>query len=336
MNGLGDKVRTIEVNARWIPREDAATMLSDLSPGDTLMQGNVCLAACATTAPEGSGRILAAQDNQRLLNHANELFSLLGQQLKEDVSQAAKAWSLSAAPALPHTLIIGQNEDLWVADSAKIHAASIDTEQGAVVIGPNTTIEVGTHLKGPLVIGEGATIRMGARISGPSSIGPHCKVGGEISNVNFQGWANKAHDGFLGNSVIGRWCNLGAGTESSNLKNTYGEVKQWDQRSGSLQGTGLQFCGLLMGDHSKCGIGTTFNTGTVVDPACVIFDSGFPPKHLPPFSWYDARKEDMQIQALDRMLNTATKVMARREERMTEAERDNLTRLFEERAQSGS
>lgn len=270
--------KALKINARWVPNEKTAAALLTLREGESLYHDDVFLAHWEDSTETVRKKSLG--DPPFLLSHANQLFTELHVQLPADRMDLNRQWDLQWEPELPHTLIFGDASELGVSKGALVRAASINTEEGMVVIGPDAVVEPGVHLKGPLVIGAASTVRMGARITGPSVIGPHCKVGGEISNVSFQGWANKAHDGFLGNSVIGRWCNLGAGTESSNLKNTYGEVKQWNQESGTLEGTGLQFCGLLMGDHSKCGIGTTFNTGTVVDPACAIFDSGFPPKHL--------------------------------------------------------
>ena len=325
----GDNVDRIwHVNARWVPPNNAAELLTGLTEGQSLSMGNTILATCGDQAAHSLPISLAA-DSQNMLRSANDLFSLLGEAINRDVQLVRVQWGLNAYTG--QTAVYGPAEDVLVAPGAVIRAASIDTETGPVIIGPNVTIEAGAHLRGPLIVCEGATVRMGARISGATVIGPHCKVGGEISNVNFQGWGNKAHDGFLGNSVIGRWCNLGAGTNASNLKNTYGEVRQWDSESGNMTGSGLQFCGLLMGDHSKCGIGTTFNTGSVIDPACVIFDAGFPPKHLPAFSWYNARTGSMEIQELDRMLATAETVMARRNMTMTEVQRVRLSRLHAER-----
>ena len=322
----------IHVNARWIPGPDTVALLSTLEPGAALTQNNVLLARTSSDG-EGTARAVPTSAPQQLLRQANQLFTDLGAQIETDRPALQAAWNLAAWNDKGPTLVFGPMEDVLIAPSASIKAATIDVESGPVIIGPNATIEAGAHLQGPLIIGKGATVRMAARISGPTVIGDACKVGGEISNVNFQGWANKAHDGFLGNSVIGRWCNLGAGTESSNLKNTYGEVRQWDERTQGHTGTGLQFCGLLMGDHSKCGIGTTFNTGTVVDPACVIFDAGFPPKHLPAFSWFNARTQEMLIQDIDRMLSTAEKVMARRGHTLTPDQRDRLSQLHAARVQ---
>ena len=320
--------RTWRVNARWIPPNNAMELLTGLAEGQSLTTDNTVLATCGVAGP-GLEPIALTADSQHLLCHSNDLFSLLGEAIHRDVEWMRTHWDVRAYTG--SATVYGPSEDILIAPGAVIRAASIDSESGPVVIGPDATIEAGAHLKGPLIVCEGATVRMGACISGATVIGPHCKVGGEISNVNFQGWGNKAHGGFLGNSVIGRWCNLGAGTNASNLKNTYGEVRQWDADSGSMTGSGMQFCGLLMGDHSKCGIGTTFNTGTVIDPACVIFDAGFPPKHLPAFSWYNARTESMEIQDLDRMLATAETVMARRNLTLTDDQRVRLSQLHAQR-----
>lgn len=316
----------IHINARWVPDASTAERLCEIGPDHQWETGGTLLVRTGS----GKGEYKGGTDGgvpPVLLTHANVLFTGLGSQIARDIAVLKEVWRAEPWTAPVTTAVFGPTSDVLVAPGATVRAASIDTGDGAVVIGPDAMVEPGAHLKGPLIVCGGSTIRMGARVSGPTVIGPECKVGGEISNVNFQGWANKAHDGFLGNSVIGRWCNLGAGTESSNLKNTYGEVRQWNAVSGRLEGSGLQFCGLLMGDHSKCGIGTTFNTGTVVDPACVIFDAGFPPKHLPAFSWCNARTGALEVQDLDRMLSTAERVMARRHVTLGEEERARLTQL---------
>ena len=321
----------LHINARWVPSDSSGAMIAELNPGEKLVQGNDTLAFFETDK-NAEPKPVATTVPQQLIRNANELFGLLDGRISQDVELLKEEWSLEPFAAPSSTVVFGPPSSFMVHPSAVIKAATVDVESGPVVIGPGATVEAGAHLKGPLVICANATVRMAGRISGPTVIGPHCKVGGEISNVNFQGWANKAHDGFLGNSVIGRWCNLGAGTESSNLKNTYGEVRQWNAESQSLTGTGLQFCGLLMGDHSKCGIGTTFNTGTVIDPASVIFDAGFPPKHLPPFSWFNARLGTMEVQDLGRMIATAEKVMARRGLLLSPVQRDRLSQLHAARS----
>lgn len=318
---------TLEVLARWIPDEKTASLLSSLRPGEALESAGVLMAR-SQTATAGAPIVVREMEHPpRLLAHANQLFHELDEQLALDVSSLVDRWDLRPAKPGAFTAVYGPADQFLIAEGVTVRAASIDTSNGPVLLGPGVTLEPGCHLAGPVLIHEGSTVKVGASIRGATVIGPHCKVGGELSNVHFQGWANKAHDGFLGNSVIGRWCNLGAGTTSSNLKNTYGEVRQWSETEGELRPTGLQFCGLLMGDHSKCGIGTVFNTGTVVGPACVLYDVGFPPKHLLPFSWYDARQGHMVVQDVDRMLSAADTVMARRQKKMTPEAKANLTGL---------
>lgn len=263
-----------------------------------------------------------------MLSHANDLFSHLGEQLLLDVDALVALWNLSPFAPAPPTHTYGAADQIMVADDAVILAATLDASGGPILIGPGAKLEPGSHIEGPVIVHHHAVVRTGAHVRGATVIGPHSKVGGELSNVNFQGWANKAHGGFLGNSVIGRWCNLGAGTVSSNLKNTYGSVRQWSDASSQMVDTGLQFCGVLMGDHTKCGIGTTLNTGTVLGPACVVFDAGFPPKHLPPFSWHNAKTGQTDVHDLQRMMSTAETVMARRNERLTDAAKDNLSALY--------
>ena len=174
-----------------------------------------------------------------MLDHANDLFSGLEDQLTRDLDAMRSNWTLHPARVVPPTQLYGPADQVLVAEDAVVRAATLDTSGGAIVIGPGARVEPGSHLEGPLVVHEGAVVRTGAHIRGATVIGPHCKVGGEIANVHFQGWANKAHGGFLGNSVIGRWCNLGAGTVSSNLKNTYGSVRQWSHASGQMEDSGL-------------------------------------------------------------------------------------------------
>jgi UDP-N-acetylglucosamine diphosphorylase/glucosamine-1-phosphate N-acetyltransferase len=186
----------------------------------------------------------------------------------------------------------------------------------------------GAVIRGPFALCDHSTVKLGAKIYGPTTVGPHSKVGGEINNSVIFGYSNKAHDGFLGNSVIGEWCNLGADTNNSNLKNNYGNVKLFNYREGRQIDTGLQFCGLIMGDHSRCGINTMFNTGTVVGVGANIFGGGFPPTHIPSFSW--GGSDGFEPYRLDKLFETAEKVYARREMSFGEAERAILQAVKEQ------
>jgi len=184
--------------------------------------------------------------------------------------------------------LIGSDNNLFIEEGAVIEASILNTNEGPIYIGKNSTIMEGSIIRGALALCDNATIKMGAKIYGPSTIGPYCKAGGEINNVVFQAYSNKGHDGFLGNSIIGEWCNLGADTNTSNLKNNYGSVDTFCYEENKMVNTESSFVGLSMGDHSKCGINTMFNTGTVVGVSCNIFGANFPPKHIPSFSWCDS------------------------------------------------
>ncbi|MGL4805485.1 MAG: putative sugar nucleotidyl transferase, partial [Bacteroidales bacterium] len=171
--------------------------------------------------------------------------------------------------------VIGSNA-VFVEEGAFVECATINTQKGPVYIGKDVEIMEGSNIRGPFAACEHATVNMGCKIYGPTTIGPYCKVGGELNNVVMFGYSNKGHDGFLGNAVIGEWCNIGAGTEASNLKNDYSEIKLWNYATRRFARTGLQFCGLIMGDYSKAGINTMFNTATVVGVGCNIYGTGFP------------------------------------------------------------
>jgi UDP-N-acetylglucosamine diphosphorylase/glucosamine-1-phosphate N-acetyltransferase len=218
-------------------------------------------------------------------------------------------------------------ESLFIEPGAVINAGVIiNAATGPVYIGPDSEILEGCMLRGPIALHEHAVIKMGAKIYAGTTIGPGCKVGGEISNVVFFANSNKGHDGYLGNAVIGEWCNLGADTNCSNLKNNYDEVKIWDEYNNRSVRTGLQFCGLIMGDHSKCGINTMFNTGTVVGVSCNIWGGGFPEKFIPSFAW--GGSEGMTTYQFARAMDTALRMMARRGKTLSEAETEMYRSIF--------
>jgi len=201
-------------------------------------------------------------------------------------------------------------ENIFIEEGALVENCSLNAVDGPIYIAKDATVMEGSLIKGPFSLGEGATIKMGAKIYGATTIGPACKAGGEINNsVMFQN-SNKGHDGFLGNSVLGEWCNIGADSNNSNLKNNYAAVRLWDYEQEKFADTGLQFCGLIMGDHSKCGINTMFNTGTVVGVSANIFGSGFPRNFIPSFSW--GGSAGTSTYKLSKVFETAKLVMQRR------------------------
>ena len=247
-------------------------------------------------------------------------------QIKEDFSFITKGRT-SQPISDPHTIVYGK-ENIFIEEGAKIRAAIINAEDGPVYIGKNAVISEGAIVKGALALCEGAQIGMGAKLRGDSTIGPYSKVGGEVSNSVIFGYSNKGHDGFLGNSVLGEWCNLGADTNTSNLKNNYADVKIWDYAKNSFKDTGEMFCGLIMGDHSKCGINTMFNTGTVVGVSANIFGAGFPRNFIPSFSWGGANGfTTFQLSKADEV---AEKVMERRNVVYSDLEQRIIKSIFEQ------
>lgn len=226
-----------------------------------------------------------------------------------------------------HSTIYGR-DNLFVEVGARIKGAILDAEDGPIYIGRHANIQPGAILQNSHAILDHATVGMGAKMRGDTTVGPWSKVGGEIGNSVIQGYSNKGHDGYLGNSVLGYWCNLGADTNTSNLKNNYTEVKIWNYPKNGFRKTGTIFCGLIMGDHSKCGINTMFNTGTVVGVSANIFGSGYPRNFVPSFSWGGAK--GFSTYRLDKASETAKIVMARRKIEFSDMDQDILAHVFEE------
>ncbi len=253
-----------------------------------------------------------------------DIFSLCGKELVKDfklLTSGRKSQPLSST-----NTIIGDPALIFLEPGAKVEASILNTNAGPIYIGADAEIMEGCSVRGPLSLGEHSTLKMSAKIYGPSSFGPYCKIGGEVNNSVFFGYSSKSHDGFLGNSVLGEWCNLGADTNNSNLKNTYAEVKLWHYGKKSFVKTGLQFCGLMMGDHSKSGINTMFNTGTVVGVSANIFGTGFPRNYIPSFSWGGAA--GFVPYKLNDAVATAKLVYARRNMVFDEEELNIFKHLF--------
>lgn len=221
--------------------------------------------------------------------------------------------------------IIGNN--IFIEKGAKVLCSTINTLEGPVFIGKNSQVLEGSLIRGSLALCEGAVLKMGSKIYGGTTIGPYSKIGGEVSNSIIQGYSNKGHDGYLGNSVLGEWCNLGADTNTSNLKNNYSNVKVWDYTQEQTIDTKLQFCGLIMGDHSKSGINTMFNTGTVVGVCSNIYGGGFPSKFIPSFSWGGA--EGLETYKIQKSFEVAKTVMKRRNVEFTEDDKNIFNNIFE-------
>jgi len=223
-------------------------------------------------------------------------------------------------------------KNIFVEEGAIIQNASLNASTGPIYIGKHAEIMEGSLIRGPFALCENSTVKMGAKIYGATTIGPDSKVGGELNNVVIFGLSNKGHDGFLGNAVIGEWCNIGADSNNSNLKNTYEEVKLWDYAEESFVKSGLQFCGLIMGDHSKCGINTMFNTGTVVGIHANIFGDGFQRNFIPSFSWGGVSK--MEKYNFERAMRVTEAVYERRSKTLNDTDRALLKLIYDKSVES--
>jgi len=261
------------------------------------------------------------------LNYTWDIFSLNERAIKEDHALLTHG---RRSALVPVGVTVTGHDNLFIEEGAKIGAGCvINAATGPVYIAKDSEILEGSLIRGPLALCGHGVIKMGAKIYGATTIGPGCKVGGEISNVVFFANSNKGHDGYLGNAVIGEWCNLGADTNCSNLKNDYSIVKVRLEPGGRNISTGLTFCGLLMGDHSKCGINTMFNTGTVVGVSCNIYGGNFPDKLIPSYSW--GGSEGFIDYRFDKAMDTANRMMARRSKSLSDAEKEMYKHLYDNR-----
>ena len=225
--------------------------------------------------------------------------------------------------------VIGNPELIFLEEGAKVEYAFLNTTEGPIYIGKEAEIMEGAKIRGPFTLGDHSVVKMDAKIYTGTTVGPWCKVGGEINNSVFFGYSNKAHDGFMGQSVIGEWCNIGADTNTSNLKNTYDSVKLWSYIDKSFINSGLQFLGLIMGDHSKCGINTMFNTGTVVGVSCNIFGGGYQRNFIPSFSWGDSASGFRKF-ILRKAFAASAAMMKRRGIELDDTEKEILTYIYNE------
>jgi UDP-N-acetylglucosamine diphosphorylase/glucosamine-1-phosphate N-acetyltransferase len=253
------------------------------------------------------------------------IFMLNGQEIRSDIRLMGLEPN---SELLSKTNRIMGKDQVYVEEGVTCECSVINATQGPVYIGKEAEIMEGCTIRGTFALGKHSTLKMQTKIYGDTTIGPHCKIGGEVSNSVIFGYSNKAHDGFLGNSVIGEWCNLGADTNNSNLKNNYGNVRAWDYGAKDYINTGLQFCGLIMGDHAKSGINTMFNTGTVAGVCANIFGGGYPPRFIPDFTW--GGPGGFVEFTLEKTYEVAHRVMERRGIELTEIDKDILKYIFEE------
>jgi UDP-N-acetylglucosamine diphosphorylase/glucosamine-1-phosphate N-acetyltransferase len=254
-----------------------------------------------------------------------DIFRLNGQCIREDFEHVIGN-RVSEKPEDRHSIVYGA-DNLFLAPGVKMRAAVINAEDGPIYIGEGVDIQEGSLIHGAHAFCDHVTLNMGVKLRGDTTVGPWSKVGGEIANSVIQGYSNKGHDGYLGNSVLGYWCNLGADSNTSNLKNNYTEVRVWNYRQERFARTGTIFCGLIMGDHSKCGINTMFNTGTVVGVSANVFGAGYPRNFIPSFSWGGAA--GLSTFTLPKAFEVAEAVMGRRKMIVEDAEKAILTEVFQ-------
>ncbi len=318
------------INGKICPTPELLAQINNLEFNKGIKKGNTLIAYRSNTASALNieEALLSSEEiNNNYLSVENtwDIFSKNGEAIKQDFELITR--DRTSQPLSSSNIVIGDVKDIFLEEGAVVEAAILNTKAGPIYIGKDAEIMEGSVVRGPFALCEHSALKLSTKVYGPTTIGPHSKVGGEINNSVVFGFSNKAHDGFLGNSVIGEWCNLGADTNNSNLKNNYGNVKLYNYAQQKMVDTGLQFCGLTMGDHSKCGINTMFNTGTVVGVGANIFGGGFPPTHIPSFSWGGA--EGMEDYQFDKMIETAKRVYARRSISMSAEEKQILQTVFD-------
>ncbi len=303
------------INSSVFPNASLIKEIGQLKPNQTLISGELLIAhrLRARDIDNLDAELLEAVEPMETsaelvtLSWLMDIVSLNGQAIRNDFDLITKGRKSQAIPAYVQ---VHAPENVFIEEGASLGFCMINASEGPVYIGKNATIMDGALIRGPMALGEGSTIKMGAKIYGDTSIGPNCKIGGEVISSVVFGNSNKPHDGFLGHSVLGEWCNLGSDTNTSNLKNNYDEVRLWDYAENSFVRTGSQFCGTFMGDHSKCGINTMFNTGTVIGVNAQIYGAGFMRNFIPSFSWGSV--SGFTTVDIDKAVETARRVYARR------------------------
>ncbi|HEA30148.1 MAG TPA: glucose-1-phosphate thymidylyltransferase [Leeuwenhoekiella sp.] len=320
------------INASYLPTVGLVALLKTLQTGEAIYDEDEIIAYRSEKT-----EILSNFDGFKAKNcpkesifkiaHTWDLFIENGRAIAEDFKLLTHGRTSQPIPDSVHCI---DKDRIFLEEGAVIETGVLNASNGPIYLAKDSEVMEGCLIRGPFALGEQAVVKMGAKIYGPTTVGPYCKLGGEVNNSILMGYSNKGHDGFLGNSVVGEWCNIGADTNTSNLKNNYAEVRLWDYSTEAFTGTGLQFCGLMMGDHSKCGINTMFNTGTVVGVACNIYGGDFPRNFIPSYSW--GGSAGITTYRIDKAFETIKVVMQRRNIDFDEQEQRLLTHVFEQTA----
>lgn len=321
-------VDDILINASYLPTKDLVAMVKKLADDEAVYYKDEIVAVHVSDRQD---KVNVKQYTPKIyegellqIKNTWDIFSLNAKALEADFKLLTEGRESAPVPSEVHAK---NPENIFIEDSAEVNLCSLNATDGPIYIGHNALVMEGCMIRGGFALCDGGIVKMGAKIYGATTVGPNCKVGGEINNVVLFANSNKGHDGFLGNAVIGEWCNLGADTNNSNLKNNYAEVRLWDYETKGFAKTGMQFCGLMMGDHSKCSINTMFNTGTVVGVSANIFGDGFPRNFIPSFSW--GGTAGYQVYQMKKVNEVAKVVMSRRGVEYDKVEEKILQAVFE-------
>lgn len=331
---LSDKYPMVEleqnvmINASFLPTAELVDLIADLSDKQAIFKGEEVVAFFSNEEQEevdfDDYEIIEYTGDCITVMNTWDIFSKNDAAIRQDFEYITED---RQSQPIPKSVNVIAPENIFIEEGAKLEFVTLNASTGPIYIGKNAEIMEGSVIRGPFSLGDGAVVKLASKIYGPTTVGANSRVGGEVNNSVLFNNSNKGHDGFLGNSVLGEWCNIGADSNNSNLKNNYEEVKLWSYETEGFAKTGLQFCGLMMGDHSKCGINTMFNTGTVVGVSANIFGSGFPRNFVPSFSWGGASGFTTYI--TKKAFQTAKIVMSRRNMEFDEQEAAILEQVFE-------
>ena len=319
----------IMINASCLPNFKLVEIIKNLKENQAVFKDEDIVAFYAKEGQEdidfNAFEVLEFNDDLCKIEYTWDIFSKNGRAIQDDFNLLTKDRKSQSIPSSNNVI---SPENIFIEEGAVLEFTTLNASKGPIYIGKNTLVMEGVLVRGPFALCEKSVVKMGAKIYGPTTIGPHSKIGGEINNSVIFGYSSKGHEGYLGNSVLGEWCNLGADTNNSNLKNNYAEVRLWDYQTEGFSKTGLQFCGLMMGDHSKSGINTMFNTGSVVGVCANVFGSGFPRNFIPSFSW--GGNAGFSTYLTKKAFEVAKLVMERREIEFSLQEQAILEHVFEE------
>jgi len=319
----------VMINASYLPNPVLVELISNLERNQAVFKGDEVIAFYTQESQEevdfDTYEIIEFDGDYLKLEHTWDIFAKNDAAIREDFELLIED---RISQPIPKSVNIISPSSIFIEEGAKLEFVTLNASTGPIYIGKNSEIMEGSVIRGPFALCEEAQVKLATKVYGATTVGPHCRIGGEVNNSVLFGYSNKGHDGFLGNSVLGEWCNIGADSNNSNLKNNYEEVKLWSYETENFAKTGLQFCGLMMGDHSKCGINTMFNTGTVVGVSANIFGSGFPRNFVPSFSWGGA--SGFVTYLTKKAFEVAKIVMDRRHVEFTEQDKAILEHVFEE------